>query len=172
MSKSMSSDLTSSGSQRDDRAGAGWRSLPGLSLLLSMIGLGVASYLTYVHYQEEALVCTTGGCETVQQSQYSTIGPIPIAILGVAFFAIMVVLASSRVLNVHWISEDQATLGAWGLALTASLYYAYLVYLELFVLDAICQWCMLTTIATVFILVTESILVWRWYTDEAAPGVE
>ncbi len=148
------------------------RSLPGLSLILSLVGLAVAVYLTFVHYQEDALVCTTGGCETVQQSQYATIGPIPIAILGVGFFAALVALSAIRAFKLNILSSETATLVAWGLTLTGVLYYAYLVYIELFVLDAICQWCMSTTIITVALFIIESILLWRWYNDEISEAIE
>jgi uncharacterized membrane protein len=134
-------------------------SLAGLTLALSVIGAGIAAYLTYVHYDDSVLVCTAGGgCHTVQESAYATIGPIPIAILGLGMFLTLGVLALIRIFNVtiSVISPEIATYAAWGITLSALLYYAYLVYVELFVLDAICQWCVGTTIATVAIFVVES----------------
>ncbi len=56
--------------------------LTGLAALLSLAGLAVAGYLTYVHYEGIAPVCTTGGCEKVQSSVYAELGGIPVALIG------------------------------------------------------------------------------------------
>ncbi len=68
-------------------------------------------------------------------------------------------LALVRILDleISFINSETATIAAWGITLTALLYYAYLVYVELFVLEAICQWCVATTAATVGIFAVESI---------------
>ena len=133
-------------------------SLNGLTFALSVIGLGISGYLTYTHYDESALVCTAGGgCHTVQQSEYATIGPIPIALLGVGMFLVLMGLALVRMMRWELVSADVATMAAWGLTLSALFYYAYLVYVELFVLEAICQWCVGTTVITVAIFAIESL---------------
>ena len=49
------------------------------------------------------------------------------------------------------------TMLAWGMTLSALLYYAYLVYVEIFVLEAICQWCVGTTVITIAIFAIESV---------------
>lgn len=132
-----------------------------LVLALSIAGFAVAGYLTYVHYNEDALVCTTGGCETVQQSEYSTIAGFPIAILGMLMFASVGALSLLRLRNLRWLSFDTATIFSWLLIFTAILYYCYLTYVELFVLEAICQWCVVSSVITLAILVIESLHVWR-----------
>lgn len=135
-------------------------SLAGLTLALSVIGAVIAGYLTYVHFDEAALVCAAnGGCHTVQESAYSTIGPIPIAVGGLVMFLTLGALALVRILDleISILNSETATMAAWGITLTALLYYAYLVYVELFVLEAICQWCVATTAATVGIFIVESI---------------
>ena len=56
--------------------------------VVALAGLAVASYLTYVHYRPDALVCTGGGgCETVQESDYATLVGVPVALLGVLAYA-------------------------------------------------------------------------------------
>jgi uncharacterized membrane protein len=136
---------------------AGLLSLSGLTLLLSVVGAGIAGYLTYVHYDESVLVCTAGGgCHTVQQSAYATIGPIPIAMLGLGMFLTLGALALVRILDWKAISADTAVMLSWGITLSALLYYAYLVYVELFVLEAVCQWCVGTTAITVAIFAIAS----------------
>jgi uncharacterized membrane protein len=59
------------------------RSLRAAAALVALAGVAVAGYLTWVHYDEAALVCVAGGgCETVQHSSYAELGGIPVALLG------------------------------------------------------------------------------------------
>lgn len=163
----LSTDQTAQLDSAGDSPGLGrFASLPGLVLLLSLAGGAVAAYLTYVHFEAGALVCSTGGCTTVQESSYSTIGPIPIAALGLGMFLFLGALALSRIFNWSIVTSDTANIAAWLVTLTALMYYAYLVYIELFVLEAICQWCVVTTAVTVVIFAVESVLLWRWYNSD------
>lgn len=145
-------------------------SVPGITLILSLLGVGVAGYLTYVHFNEAALVCSVGGCRTVQESTYSTIGPVPIAMLGLGMFVVVGALALARIVRSSLISDENANLAVWTITLTALLYYAYLTYVEIFVLEAICQWCVVSAVITVGIFVVESVALWRYWSldDEAA----
>ena len=106
--------------------------------LLCLAGLGVAGYLTYVHYAGIDPVCTTGGCERVQASEYSELAGVPVALLGLIGYAAIAISLLAR--------------GDFGRALTAALAIAgfgfslYLTYLELWVIDAICQWCVASAV--------------------------
>lgn len=135
--------------------------LPGLTLALALLGMGIAGYLTFTHFQEQALVCTFGGCHTVQESEYSTLGPIPIAALGLGMYVAVAATAVLRIVPNRLLAPDIANLLAWGMAFAAVLYYAYLTYLELFVIDAICQWCVASAVTTVAILIVESVMLYR-----------
>jgi len=103
--------------------------------LVALAGIGIATYLTWVHYDEGALVCVTGGgCETVQRSSYAEIVGIPVALLGLVGYAAILVL-------ILW-DAPYARLGAATLALVGLAFSAYLVVLQLFVIDATCVWCL------------------------------
>lgn len=142
-------------------------SLPGLTLLLSVIGIGIAGYLTYIHYDESALVCGAGGgCHTVQESQYATLGPIPIAMLGLGAYLTLAGLALARIFDWKAIPAEVAGALSWGMTFAALLYYAYLTYIEVAVLEAICQWCVSSAVTTVAIFATESVGLWRAYASE------
>jgi uncharacterized membrane protein len=130
-------------------------------IALAIVGLGLSGYLTYTHFNEAALVCSIGGCETVQSSSYSTIGPVPIALLGMGMFSALIVLAVMRLRRSTLISAETASLAAWAMLLAGILYYAYLTYVELFVLHAICQWCVASSIAALAIFGLESVYFWR-----------
>jgi uncharacterized membrane protein len=120
--------------------------------VVAVVGVAVAGYLTYVHYQPDALICTShGGCETVQESSYAKLAGIPVALLGlIAWIAVLVFLA--------WDSELARTLVA-AVALGAAAFAIYLVTLQAFVIDAWCVWCLVNDVVLVPLLVILSF--WR-----------
>ena len=126
-----------------------------------MLGIGIAGYLTYTHYNGDALVCSLGDCGTVQQSDYATIGPIPIAILGMSMYGAIAALSLLRRQKLSRRSLERATIASWTITLTGLLYAAYLTYVELWVIDAICQWCVASAIVTLIVFTLESALLWR-----------
>ena len=65
------------------------------SIVVAVIGLGIATYLTIVHYAGDAPVCAIAhGCATVQKSDYAKLAGIPVALLGViGYLGILVSLA-------------------------------------------------------------------------------
>ncbi len=125
------------------RTGRGSLGVP--LIVLSLAGLGVSAYLVAVRLLGEAPVCgPVHGCETVATSSYSTVAGIPVAAFG---FGLSLVLVGCAVL--WWRRADRrALLAAWMLLLLATLAVAYLTFLELFVIHAICAWCV-TYAATV-----------------------
>jgi uncharacterized membrane protein len=120
--------------------------------VLALGGIAIAGYLTYVHYQPEALICTGGGgCETVQKSSYAELAGLPVALVGLGAFIVMLAL-------VAWDSELARTLAA-ALALAALGFSVYLVSLQAFVIDAWCVWCLVNDLVIVPLLVV--LTVWR-----------
>jgi uncharacterized membrane protein len=57
--------------------------------VLATAGASVAGYLTYARYTDTTLVCATGGCETVQRSEYAVLAGIPVALLGVLTYLVL-----------------------------------------------------------------------------------
>jgi uncharacterized membrane protein len=120
--------------------------------LVALAGAGVAAYLTYVHYQPDALICTSsGGCETVQESSYAELAGIPVALLGLLAYAAVLVL-------VVW-DSDLAGTGVVAIALVGVGFAAYLVALQAFVIDAWCVWCLVNDIVIAPLLAV--LAVWR-----------
>lgn len=128
------------------------------SLVLASIGLALSLYLSYVHYNLDALICTGTGCEVVQTSKYSELAGIPLAFMGVAMFVTLISLIIVREKRQEY--ADLITTAMVVILLTAVLYWAYLTYIELYVLKAVCQWCVYTSIATLLMLIVEG---YRWY---------
>ena len=110
---------------------------------LSGLGLLVAGYLTYEHYTASStLNCPAGGgivnCLKVTTSEYATIHGLPVVVLGLVFFAVMLGLQSRPA----WASTSpglRAGRVLWSLTGVGTA--AWLVYAELFKLNAICMWC-------------------------------
>jgi len=119
--------------------------------VVATAGLGVAAYLTWVHYHPEALVCTRGGgCETVQRSHYAVLLGIPVALYGIAAWLSVLAL-------VAW---DTVTARALALAVAAgaAVFAFYLVVLQLAVIDATCLWCLANDVVLVPLLLLLSVL--------------
>ncbi len=116
-----------------------WR--PWLMRLLALAGLAVSGYLTWTHLTNHAIAC--GGsqdCDIVQQSIYSTVLGVPVALLGMLAYATLLALL---LLRGHLPEEWNAyiPLAVFGISLIGVLYSAYLTYLEIYVIYAICRWC-------------------------------
>ena len=99
---------------------------------LSIAGAAIAGYLTWVHYAALEPFCVGGGgaCERVQSSPYARLAGVPVAVIGLAGY--LAILASLRL-------RDPSVTAF--LALVGAGFSAYLTYVELAVIDAICQWC-------------------------------
>jgi uncharacterized membrane protein len=126
------------------------RRLRGAIFALALVGLCVAAYLTYVHYEDIKPVCGLGGdCQKVQTSQWSKVGGVPVALLGLIGYAL--ILASLFVPG-----EAGRVAGAF-LALIGFAFSAYLTYRELFSIDAICPWCVVSACLMTLLAVLSAI---------------
>jgi uncharacterized membrane protein len=111
------------------------RTLRAAAALVALAGAVVAGYLTWVHFDDAALVCVAGGgCETVQESEYAEIAGVPVALLGLGAYLVVLGL-------VVWDSAT-ARLAAAMIALVGLVFSMYLLALQLFVIDAVCVWCL------------------------------
>jgi len=109
--------------------------------LLSLAGLLISAYLyLYKLGKIGDLACGTGGCEAVQWSPWSRIAGIEVSFVGVLGYAGLLALSLAALqpglVGRHWPASLLAILAGIGVAFTA-----YLTYLELFVIHAVCQWC-------------------------------
>ncbi|MBA3467417.1 MAG: vitamin K epoxide reductase family protein [Gemmatimonadaceae bacterium] len=120
---------------------------------LALAGVFVGLYLTlYKLGIIGELTCTIGSCETVNTSKWSTLAGIPVAAWGVLFyidvFAIAMVGTSARLEENLAISIALVAQAAFGV-----IFSAWLTYLELFVIDAICIWCVGSALIVTAILI-------------------
>jgi uncharacterized membrane protein len=113
---------------------------------LALLGLGISAYLTWVHYAGIDPVCTgISDCERVQSSDYAELVGIPVAVIGVVGYAAILASLRARV--------DVTAL----LAYLAVAFSGYLTWAELFRIEAICQWCVVSAIASFAIAVLATV---------------
>jgi uncharacterized membrane protein len=119
-------------------------------IVLSVIGIAIAGYLTWVHYGHLEVICVSGGggCEKVQSSDYAELAGIPVAVLGLIGY--VGILGSVLVLE-----RELGKLVSAFLALVGFGFSMYLTWAELFRINAICQWCVASaTIMTILMVLT------------------
>ena len=108
--------------------------------VLALLGIAIAGYLTYVHYAHLDPVCVGGGggCERVQSSRWAELAGIPVAVLGLGgYVAILASLA---------LPEEPGALVAAFLTLVGFGFSAWLTYVEIEKIEAICQWCVASAV--------------------------
>jgi len=156
------------------RVAFAFRDLPGTSLgvgplVLSVLGMGVSSYLVYSHYQGVPLYCAGAhGCDTVQASEYAEILGVPMALLGLLLYVALVGAALGGLLRPVALGEVSA-LAVFGLGLMGFVYSGYLTWVEVARINALCLWCVISAclMTVVFILsVVRLLLPARWQVDE------
>jgi uncharacterized membrane protein len=107
---------------------------------LALAGIGVATYIAIAEGGGGAPKCLAGGhgCETVAQSHYAHLAGINVAAIGIFGYALLLIAAFTP--------GDAGRFGGFLTALIGFGFSAYLTYLELFVIDAICQWCVASAV--------------------------
>ena len=128
-------------------------------LVLSVLGLGVSAYLTYEHYTgSTSLACPAGphskiNCLKVTTSAWSVQWGIPVAVLGLVFFAVMTGLQSPWAWGTRRLVVRVGRLVWCVLGLVSAI---RLVYFELYRIDAICEWCTAVHVVTFLLFVATS----------------
>jgi uncharacterized membrane protein len=135
-----------------------------VSIVVAAIATAIGVYLTWLRHQGDIAPCVAGGggCEKVADSKYAEIFGLPVSALGAIGGALVLVLAFSEAPRVRVVGAALAVGGA--------AFSLYLTILELFVIDAICQWCVASAICWGTLAVVESLRFWRLYDGTATPA--
>ncbi len=136
------------------------RAIRSLSALLALLGVGVATYIAISESGGGAPACLAGGggCETVAKSAYSHLAGVNVALIGIAGYLGLLGAALAR--------GDAARFAGLMLALAGFGFSAYLTYLELFVINAICQWCVASAVLMTVLLTLAAFRAFRFAADE------
>src|SRR3989344_2963053 len=113
-------------------------------LILSLVGLVMSVYLTNLKLSNNIGLCAFGQCEVVQNSEYSQIFGIPVAAFGVGFYALLFVFIAANLKK--WVK----VWALWGL-----IFSMYLTGLELFVIKALCGWCVISFVIVILVNLLE-----------------
>jgi uncharacterized membrane protein len=129
--------------------------------VLALAGVAIAGYLTYVHYAELEAICVGGGggCERVQSSPYAELAGVPVALLGLlAYLTVLASLALPEALG--------RSIAAF-VSLVGFGFSAWLTYVELVKIDAVCQWCVASAVVMTALA---AVSVARLLRDDAGHG--
>ncbi len=118
------------------------KQIKNILLGLSVTGIFVSAYLTYAKLTASPLLCLDTGCDQVQNSEYSEIMGIPVAVFGAGFYFLMFIFVYKE------LSKYVKMWSVLGL-----LFSVYLTYLELFVIYAICTWCVISLVLTILLVI-------------------
>jgi uncharacterized membrane protein len=128
---------------------------------LTLLGTGVATYLTIAHYSGTTTICPLhGGCETVQHSRYSALAGVPVALIGLIGYILILGVLLSPPNETTRLALVVLTVGGLGFS-------AYLTYRELFSIHAICPWCVSSAIIMTFLA---CLAVWGFLRGDPAPS--
>jgi uncharacterized membrane protein len=122
--------------------------------ILAVVGLVVSGYLTYVETQSVQAVCgPVGDCNAVQSSSYARVlGVLPVGILGLlGYAAILLAWIIQRVREDRW--ANYAKLAMLGMTLFGTLYSIYLTYVEIWVIEAVCMWCLSSAVLIALLMI-------------------
>jgi len=142
----------------------GERTLRLLGAGIAVAGIGVAIYITISDAGGGAPACLVGGngCQTVADSQYSHLLGVNVAVFGIVGYALLLFSALVR--------GDAGRFAGLLLALVGFGFSAYLTYLELFVIDAICQWCVVSAGLMTLLLIVNAARAIAYLGAELAAG--
>ncbi len=130
-----------------------------LTALIALVGVFVATYLAfYKAGLVGSLACGTGSCETVQQSPWATFLGLPVAVWGVGYYLAVFAIAFAGTLD-RWADDRRISLALLALTTWGVIYSGYLTYLELFVIHAICRYCVVSAILAAIVF---ALSLWDW----------
>ena len=132
--------------------------------VVALFGLAVSSYLTVEHYAAPTLLAcpesAVVNCAKVTTSSWSQVGPLPVAVLGLGYFLVMAALTSPPAWRLPRLNTVRVAGAAAGVVTAL-----YLIWVELFRVEAICLWCTAVHVAAVALLSTV-----LWTSSPPAPS--
>ena len=113
--------------------------------VLALAGAAIAAYLTYAKYADATIACSTGGCETVQSSEYAEILGLPVPVLGLIGYL--------GILATTFVAGETARLVGAALALGGLAFSIYLLVVQIVAIGALCQWCLASDLVMLLLTV-------------------
>lgn len=130
-------------------------------VVIATVGLGVASYLTYIHYSGAQILCVAGDpCKTVQTSVYSKLAGVPVALLGLIGYVLIIA-------SLLFPEREESRLATLAFTAVGFGFSCYLTGRELFSIHAICPWCVSSAVMMTLLLI---LAVWRFLSGGSSAG--
>lgn len=127
------------------------RRLKIIAIVLATLGIADAGYLVYVHYAGIEPACSIAhGCVKVQSSVWAEFQGIPIALIGLIGYV-------SILASLLFLPGDLGRGASFGLSLFGFVYSAFLTYREVFSIEAICQWCVVSAVLMTLLAIVTTI---------------
>lgn len=122
------------------------------SVLLALAGAVDSAYLAFLKFTGTVAACSDiGDCEAVNNSKYAEIGGIPLALLGLLGYLAILAFLILETQFPSW--RDSLHLGVFGFTLAGTIYSVYLTYIEIFVLHAVCPYCVISAVVMLLLFV-------------------
>ena len=132
-------------------------------LVLSILSVAVSTYLLYVHYTPSTDICLpnshgNNGCDIVNKSKYAEFFGIPLGLAGMGMFSLVAALAAMYILDtkIHpkGVNKKKIVENVYKLILFNLLFVVYLVYVEVYLLHAICTFCTVLHVFIIYMFIT------------------
>ena len=129
-----------------------WDRLQWTGIALAAIGLIDSAYLAWLKLADATAACAgIGDCESVNNSRFASVGGVPIALLGALSYGAILALLFAERARPEWRLAGRVVM--FGLTLAGTLYSAYLSYVEVAVLRAVCPFCVVSAVVMALLLV-------------------
>ena len=137
---------------------------------LALGGIAISLYLTYIKLSANAFVCGFGDCEKVTTSAYATVAGVPVALIGLAYYFTLLAFAVAYLDK----RKERALRVLSMLTPFGFLASCYFVFLQLFVIHAICLYCLgsAATSTTVFVFGMVYLSLQKHYVQKEKTSVE
>jgi uncharacterized membrane protein len=132
---------------------------------VAALGVGVATYITIAESGGGSPACVAGGhgCATVAESEYSELAGINVSIFGILGYVLILATA--------FFVSDLVRLGGFALALGGFGFSIYLTYLEIWEIEAICQWCVASAVLMTILFILNAARLIGYAGTDAPTGV-
>ncbi len=130
-------------------------------VVLSALGVFVSTYLSVKRFTGGSLACTRWAeCDLVNNSVYAKIYGMPVAFIGLAGYLLLLAMALAALETEAALQRRLLALG-FLMALAGIGFSAYLTYIELYVIEAICIWCVISALLITLLAVVGGVNLWR-----------
>lgn len=119
-----------------------------LLIFFSLVGVCISAYLAYIYIFSLPLPCGSTGCDTVRSSKYAKILSVPVPVYGIAFYLSITLVSIGGLINIQKAKKVILLLSSIGFLMSV-----YFTFLEIFVIKAICNWCVVSAIVATIIFV-------------------